>query len=262
MNIELHGPGRAGGALVMAAHRAGHRIVGIEGRSGSAVDALKEAVPVESGKPDLRVIAVTDDAVALVAGSLTAREPTPTVHLSGSVPVSALEAIADTGVPVGSFHPLQTLPSPAAGADRIAGAWVAITASGRLRDHLFSLARTLGSKPFDLADENKALYHAAAASAANYPLAALELALRLFGAAGVPFEASRPLVDAIVANAYSMGPLAALTGPIARGDLGTIARQLEAVDTVGEVEAAAFRDFARGTAAIAGSPIATDEVIG
>lgn len=262
MNIELHGPGRAGGALVIAAHRAGHRIVGVHGRSASAIRLLSKAVAVESGNPDLRVIAVSDDAIGVVADELAALAPVPTVHLSGSVPVSALTSIGDRGASIGSFHPLQTLPTPAIGADRLSGAWVAITASEPLNRQLALFARSLGCTPFELADDKKAIYHAAAASAANYPLAALALARRLFGAAGVPFEASRPLVDAIVANAYEMGPEDALTGPIARGDSGTVTRQVKAVAKVGELEQLAFRSFAKGTAAIAGSGQDIDEAIG
>jgi len=262
MNIELHGPGRAGGALAIAAHRAGHRIVGIFGRSESAIRSLSDVVRVESGSPDLRVIAVSDDAIGVVVESLADLAPVPTVHLSGLVPVSALAPIEQRGAPIGSFHPLQTLPTPAIGADRLPGAWVAITASGPFGGDLADFARSLGCMPFDLADQDKAIYHAAAASAANYPLAALALAERLFSAAGVPFEASRPLVDAIVANAYAMGPAEALTGPIARGDSGTVAKQVEAVASVGELEDLVFRSFAKGTSAIAGAEADIEEAIG
>lgn len=251
MNIELHGPGRAGGAVVIAAHRAGHRIVGIGGRSEASVLDLAELVPVEDGPPDLRIIAVTDDAIDVVADSLAQGDALPTVHLSGSVPISALSSIESNGAAVGSFHPLQTLPAASVGADRLPGAWIGVTATGTLRDDLFDLARSLGCNPFDLRDDVKPLYHAAAASAANFPLASLALAERLFDAADVPFAASQPLVEAIVANAYAMGPANALTGPIARGDVGTVARQVAAVADTGERESTAFRHFALGTAVMA-----------
>lgn len=250
MNIELHGPGRAGGALAIAAHRAGHTIVGVEGRSAAATEALTQLVPVGEGTADLRVIAVSDDAIESVARALADRDPIPTVHISGAVPVSALATIEDSGTQVGAFHPLQTIPDPTTGADRLPGAWIAITATGVLRDHLVALARSLGCTPFDLSDDVKPLYHAAAASAANYPLAALALAERLFEAAGVPFKASQPLVEAIVANAYALGPMESLTGPIARGDVGTVARQVEAVKNSGDAEAEAFAHFSLGTAVI------------
>ncbi|NIR35990.1 MAG: DUF2520 domain-containing protein, partial [Actinobacteria bacterium] len=98
-----------------------------------------------------------------------------------------------------------------------------------LADRLFELATSIGMHGFELDDSDKALYHAAAAAAANFPLAALAMSRNLFEAAGVPFDAAGPLVEAIVANAFEMGPADALTGPIARGDVGTVAAQLAAI---------------------------------
>jgi predicted short-subunit dehydrogenase-like oxidoreductase (DUF2520 family) len=151
------------------------------------------------------------------------------VHLSGLTPVSALAPLAASGCRTGSFHPLQTLPNPEVGAARLSGAWVAVTAEEPLRTTLHGFARSLGAHPFDLADGAKALYHAGAAAAANFLLLALTMASDLLGAADVPFAAARPLVEAVVANAFELGPRPALTGPVARGDVGTVAAQLDAV---------------------------------
>ena len=74
-----------------------------------------------------------------------------------------------------------------------------------LGDRLFALAASLGCHPFELVDEQKPLYHAAAAAAANFTLAALAISRRLFAAAGVDFAAAAPLIDAVVANAATMG---------------------------------------------------------
>jgi len=134
---------------------------------------------------------------------------------------------------VGSFHPLQTLPDAALGAARLVGAWIGVTAEDeRLVELLEGIARSLGARPFSLADAAKPVYHAGAAAAANLPLAALMMAADLFAAAGVPFDAARPLVEAVVANAFDLGPAAALTGPVARGDTGSVATQLGAVAAV------------------------------
>ena len=110
-------------------------------------------------------------------------------------------------------------------------------------------------------DEDKPLYHAAAAAAANFPLAALGIAARLFEAAGVPFSAAEPLVRAVVDNAFSLGPDAALTGPIARGDLGTVAVQVAAVERSAAELAPAFRDMSRATAVVAGRADDLDGVL-
>ncbi|MBA2337420.1 MAG: DUF2520 domain-containing protein [Acidimicrobiia bacterium] len=238
MRIVIVGPGRAGLALAIASRGAGHQVVAVLGRDGdhaasgaanvgSTPLAVGEALPGH----DLVVIAVRDGDIAEVAAGL-AGSPGPitaAVHISGLASVATLAPLAERGTATGSFHPLQTLPTPEAGAARLAGSWVAITAPQPLAGALHQLAVSLGTHPFDLADEAKPLYHAGAAAAANFPLASLTIATDLFETAGVPVEAARPLVEAAVANAFEMGPRAALTGPVVRGDAATVAAQLDAV---------------------------------
>lgn len=232
------GPGRAGMSLTMAFVNAGHDIAGVVGRtaeSASVGAAMVGAPPLtlEDSLPaaDLLIVATRDGAIAPVAKALAGKEPEvdSAVHVSGLTSVAALGPLADLGIGTGSFHPLQTLPNPESGAARLAGAHIAITAAPPLRAQLEQLAVDIGATPFPLEDRDKPLYHAAAAAAANFPLAALAMAQDLFAEAGVPWQAARPLVEAVVANAFDLGPRAALTGPVARGDVATVAAQLEAV---------------------------------
>jgi predicted short-subunit dehydrogenase-like oxidoreductase (DUF2520 family) len=261
MNIELHGTGRAAGALAIAAVRVGHRITSIHGRTPDAVAQLERLASPVAGRPDLRIIAVSDDAIEAVAESIAAGgRAVPTVHVSGSVGVDALASLADA--PIGSFHPLMTLPDAIVGADRIPGSWIAVTADEPFAMTLDEFARSLGGHPYRLADDDKALYHAAAAASANFTLAALGLAERLYDEAGVPFAAAQPLVAAIVANAFDLGPAGALTGPIARGDAGTVERQVAAVARTGTDNDAMFRSMARATATYAQASEAVREAIG
>ncbi len=253
MNIALYGPGRAGGALALAAVAAGHRIVSIDGRSQSSVDALRSLVVVEPGQPDLLVVAVSDDAIesasAHLAGAVSA---SAAVHLSGAVPVEALAPLERSGAAIGSLHPLQTLPSAEVGAVKLAGAHVAITADDPLAGVLEAFVRSLGCIPFRIDDAHKPLYHAAAAAAANFTLASLGLAHELFDAAGVDPVVSRPLVAAIVDNAYELGPRDALTGPIARGDVETVRAQLAAIRRDAPESADQYVAMARATASFTG----------
>ena len=92
----------------------------------------------------------------------------------------------------------------------------------------------------------------AAAAAANFPLAAYAMASDLFGAAGVPWEAARPLVEAVVANAFDIGPRGALTGPVARGDEETVSAQLRAVASSNPEWKLAFARFVELLAALTG----------
>ncbi|MBI5157558.1 MAG: DUF2520 domain-containing protein [Acidimicrobiia bacterium] len=268
MDLSLVGPGRAGLAVTLAARRAGHRISGVLGRDQAAVAAAAErlAAPVLSWTEplppcDLVLVAVRDDAIAAVAERLSglAGEAAGAAHLSG---LTSIGALAPLGIPGGSFHPLQTLPTADSGADRLAGAWVAVTSDDDLLgDRLFALAASLGCHPFERADEQKPLYHAAAAAAANFTLAALAMSRRLFDAAGVDFAAATPLIDAIVANAAAMGPEGALTGPVARGDAGTVRAQVAAVRAAVPELAEHFIAMARATAAIAGTSDRIEEAL-
>ncbi|HEX9643787.1 MAG TPA: DUF2520 domain-containing protein [Acidimicrobiia bacterium] len=239
MDITLVGPGRAGLSVARAASAAGHGVVGVVARrdeaAAEAAEYLRtEAVSLGADLPpcDLVVIAVRDDAIAVVAEALASSVARcrSAVHLSGLAGVDRLAPLASAGLAVGAFHPLQTLPTPDAGSARLAGAWIGVTTEdAELRDRLHELATTIGALPFDVADDAKAVYHAAAAAAANYPLASLVMASDLFEAAGVPWETARPMVEAVVDNAFSIGPRSALTGPVARGDVATVAAQLDAV---------------------------------
>lgn len=130
---------------------------------------------------------------------------------------------------------------------------MAVTADEPLRSELRFFAVSLGGQPFDLRDEDRAAYHAAAASAANFPTAAFTIAQRLLESAGVPFVAVRPLIEQIVANTFELGPRASLTGPVARGDAGTIETQINAVRTAAPDLAAAFEAMVSATADVAAS---------
>lgn len=252
--------------MAIAATRAKHDVVAIVGRdvdhawpAASALSAEALAVTDHLPQADLLLVAVRDDAIEPVAVTLAAAMDVPPVplaaHLSGLAPVARLQPLADAGIEIASFHPLQTLPAPEPGAARLEGAWIGITASGPGRGALDAFAGSLGAHPFAIADEAKPLYHAAAAAAANFPLAALTMAADLFAAAGVPFAAAKPLVEAVVANAFELGPRASLTGPVARGDVGTVQAQLHAVAGAVPDWIDAFASFVSTLAQIAGRDI-------
>lgn len=261
VNIAIYGPGRAGGALAIAASRAGHHITGIDGRSAARIETLTSLVDVTPGDPDLLIIAVSDDALAKSSEFVSTDAAPAVVHVSGAVRVDVLKPFADAGALIGSFHPLQTLPDASTGASRLPGAHIAITADAPLDAMLRELATSLGCRSFAIADDMKPLYHAAAAASANATLAALAVASDIFAEAGIDFSVAKPLVEAIVHNAFEMGPRGALTGPIARGDVATVAAQVAAVRTVAPHLVVAFIDLCRATAAVAGTSDTFAEVL-
>jgi predicted short-subunit dehydrogenase-like oxidoreductase (DUF2520 family) len=258
VRLVIAGPGRAGGALAIAAASAGHELVGLFSRS-PRVEA-HFAVPVQSydqlsiDRPiapcDLLIIAARDTAIAVVAELLTpfVKHVTSVVHLSGFASVGALDHLARLGIETGSFHPLQSLPDPIRGAEALSGSWVAITAGQKLAWRLNDFASSLSLRPFALADEAKPAYHAGAAAASNYVIAALDLAGSLLEAAGVPFKALEPLTLTVIRNAFSQTPALALTGPIARGDWDTVAGHMQAANLISPAVGEQFRLMAEATA--------------
>ncbi|HZP30398.1 MAG TPA: DUF2520 domain-containing protein [Acidimicrobiia bacterium] len=252
--FALVGPGRAGTSVALLLVARGWRAVAVAGRTPGAPSTRTVAARLhapaspagEAGRGAALVVvaapdgALEDAAAALVPGL----EPGAlVVHLSGARTLAALEPVArlrpDCGV--GSLHPLQTLPSPDAGVARLPGSWAAVAGP----DSVAELAVELGLRPFRVDDADRALYHAAAAVAANHVVALVGQVERLARAAGVPFEAFVPLVRASLDNAAELGPAAALTGPVARGDLVTVARHLDALPAPERPAYAALAELAR-----------------
>jgi predicted short-subunit dehydrogenase-like oxidoreductase (DUF2520 family) len=211
--LALVGPGRAGRAVCEALAAAGWTVGAVVGRGDD---------PAAVAGSDLVVVAVPDGAVATVAAALGRHvgPETLVVHLSGALGVDAL-----AGLPcrVGALHPLQTLAGGPDDAARLRGTWFAVEGDAAVGE----LARACGGQPFAVGD--RARYHATAVVASNHLVALLGQAERLAAAAGVPVAALWPLVERTVENVRERGAAAALTGPVARGDAGTVARHLAAL---------------------------------
>jgi predicted short-subunit dehydrogenase-like oxidoreductase (DUF2520 family) len=127
-----------------------------------------------------------------------------------------------------------------------------VTADDATAVTLSSFVRSIGMRPFRLDDADKAAHHAAAAAASNFVVAALAIAAELAAETGVPFEAYASLTRAVVDNAYDVGPAQALTGPVARGDIGTVAGQLRAATRVSADLGARYAAMVEVTARMAG----------
>jgi predicted short-subunit dehydrogenase-like oxidoreductase (DUF2520 family) len=183
------------------------------GRAGSAIAArLRErGLDVRDGA-ELRLLCVPDRAIAEVARSI---EPGPWVaHVSGATPLDALDPHAQRF----SVHPLQTLVRTR-GPEQLDGAWAGVTAeSQEAHARAVWLTETLGLRPFELADDRRAVYHAGAAIASNFLVTLYRVASQLVAEAGAPPEALVPLMTRTIENGFE------LTGPIARGDWETVER--------------------------------------
>ena len=254
MRLVIAGAGRAGGSLAIAAERANHQVAGVLSRSGTEeygpVLEPGEALP----DADALLIAVKDDAITDVAEQLAPLSTRVAVaaHLSGFVPVAALQPLQDQGVAVGGFHPLVSMPDPVAGASSLEGSYVGIGGEPLAVDTLTHLAGSLGLEPFRLDDPDRPAYHAAAAAAANFVVTSLAIAGDLFDSAGVDPRVSRPLVERVVANCFERGASQSLTGPVARGDIDTVVGHLTAAHDVSESVGQQFRLMVEATSVRAG----------
>jgi predicted short-subunit dehydrogenase-like oxidoreductase (DUF2520 family) len=167
--------------------------------------------------PDVVLLCVPDGAIAEVAARTP---PGPWVaHVSGATPLAHLAPHTRRF----SLHPLQTF-SRARGPEQIDGAWAAVTGeTDPARRVGFTLAEAIGLRPFPLADDQRALYHAGAVMASNYLVTLYRAAARAVEAAGAPAEALVPLMRRTIENGFD------LTGPIARGDWATVHAHLAAL---------------------------------
>ena len=216
--IGVVGRGRLGTALAAALRAAGYEVEGPLGRGSRPVaDAVVLCVP------DAEIAAAAEaagGAAALIG------------HTSGASPLGVLSAARQAGAEVFGLHPLQTFAhaTAAEAAARFAGCGCAIGGSSPAAARAAeSIALRLGMRPFELRDEHRPAYHAAASIASNFLVALQAAAERVAGGARMtPEEARRllaPLVRTTVDNWAALGPERALTGPVARGDWGTVEAQ-------------------------------------
>jgi predicted short-subunit dehydrogenase-like oxidoreductase (DUF2520 family) len=239
------GAGRTGLALGLRLHRAhalgrltmtGRRVPPRENplfEGHPPIAEYRSSIEDAPEGPDAIVIAVPDEAIEEVAGRLAAIDlpsSIPILHTSGSRSVDVLQGLAELGHSVGSAHPLAAIAEPISGADRLAGATWGVEGEGAARALAERIIHACGGHALRIAPGGKPAYHAAAVFASNYAVALLSVAERLMEQAGVDAADARPaltgLAGGAVENVGARGPEAALTGPIVRGDVETVALHL------------------------------------
>jgi predicted short-subunit dehydrogenase-like oxidoreductase (DUF2520 family) len=211
------------------------------GRVGSAVAArlAERGVDLDAPAPELVLLCVPDTAIADVAASI---DSGPWVaHVSGATPLAALAP----HVRRFACHPLQTFVRWR-GPEQLDGAYAAVRAeTTEAQEQGFDLAQRLGLQPFALAESQAALYHAGASVASNFLVTLQRIAARLVSEAGAPPEALVPLIRSTVENGFE------LTGPVQRGDWGSVERQRAAVSAAAPELRAVFDALVAATAEVA-----------
>jgi predicted short-subunit dehydrogenase-like oxidoreductase (DUF2520 family) len=231
--VRIIGPGRAGTSLALALTRRGWNVAPTLGRSDDVSGAAAGV--------DLLVIATPDEAIAQVAQVVASVPETVVAHLSGSLGLQVLAPHLRRA----AVHPLVALPNPEVGARRLVGAWFALTGDPLVR----RVVDAVYGRAFEVDEDHRAAYHAAASIAANHLVALMGQVQRVGEAAGVPFEAYLDLARAALDNVAELGPVDALTGPVARGDEATVRRHLRALPRSERRAYRAMADAARTLAA-------------
>jgi predicted short-subunit dehydrogenase-like oxidoreductase (DUF2520 family) len=263
-SLAIIGLGRVGSVLGRALHASGYPINAVSSRDPDKAHTVANMLRSQActaaeaaQSAELTLLTISDDAIETVTRELAAagawRKDHYVIHASGASPASALMAAAEYGSQIGSFHPLAAFASR--DAELPAGVTFGIEASEPLRSILHDMAHAVGGYPLDLSAEQKTLYHAAAVLSSNYTVTLAALATRIFEQLGTtPEEGLRallPLMRTTLDNLERLGLPDALTGPLVRGDVGTVRHHLQALDRPTPRVAAAYRCLAHATLPLA-----------
>jgi predicted short-subunit dehydrogenase-like oxidoreductase (DUF2520 family) len=238
------GAGRTGTALAVGLSQQGCPVVAVSSRILSSAQKLARLVPgcqvchtvqEVAEAAELVFITTPDDVITQVCGNVQWHTGQSVVHCSGAHSVDILEPAHKLGAVVGSLHPLQTFADVDQAIKNLPGSTFALEAEEPLLSTLKKLTSLLNGNWVELKPGDKVLYHAAAVFACNYLVTLVKLAQDLWPDGGVSSQeatkALLPLLQGTINNIDNIGLPDCLTGPIARGDLGTIERHLRALQT-------------------------------
>jgi predicted short-subunit dehydrogenase-like oxidoreductase (DUF2520 family) len=247
--IGFIGCGRAGSALAILLQRTGYEVVGVASRRQTSAEILAENLgcPVLDGlevarRAEALFLTTSDDAVttvsAALAGATAFHDGQIVLHLSGALTSEALAPAAAQGAIALSLHPIQSFASVEQAITVLPGSYFSIEGDPRGYGFAREVVARLGGQSFLLDSGAKVLYHAACVAASNYFVSLLACSLDLLDKADIPEEmrlpALLPLVAGTLNNIRTLGIPQALTGPIARGDAGTLEKHLAALDGLPE----------------------------
>jgi predicted short-subunit dehydrogenase-like oxidoreductase (DUF2520 family) len=243
LRVGVVGAGRVGAVLAAALEAAGHSVVAAAGESDASRARIADLLPrTRVAKPtevarscDLLLLTVPDDMLANVvtvlsdSGALRAGQLV--VHTSGRHGLAVLGPAARVGARTAAMHPAMTFTGTAIDLDRLAGCVFGLTAPPAERGVVEELVEDLGGRAMWVPEEMRTLYHSGLAHGANHLVTLVAQAMELLTAAGAddPAGTLRPLLTAALDNALEQGD-AALTGPIVRGDVGTVRAHLADIE--------------------------------
>ncbi|GGM39283.1 Rossmann-like and DUF2520 domain-containing protein [Dactylosporangium sucinum] len=260
-NIGIIGAGRVGAVLGAAFARSGHKVIAAVGVSAASKSRAELLLPGASLLPadkvaaaaDLVLLAVPDDALpGLVKGLVETgalRRGQIVAHTSGAHGLAVLAPVTGVGAEPLALHPAMTFTGTEADLARLPGISFGVTAPDHLRETAAALVADLGGVVEWIAEERRPLYHAALAHGANHLVTLVNEAMDRLRDAGVhrPEQVLAPLLGAALDNTLRLGD-AAITGPVSRGDAGTVEKHLHALESVAPSSVPPYLALARRTA--------------
>lgn len=261
LRVGVVGVGRAGSVLAAALRRAGHPVVAASAvselsrmRAEAMLPGVALMTPAEvCGAADLVLLTVPDDVLPGLVSGLAAtgavRAGTFVVHASGRYGVAVLDPATRSGALPLALHPVMTFTGTTYDLDRLDGCPFGVTAPEPLRSVADALVVEMGGDPVWVPEGHRALYHAAVAAGANHLVTLVAQSMDLLRVVGVedPARLIGPLLSAALDNTLRHGDRA-LTGPVARGDAGTVSAHIAELDRVSPEARAAYVAMARLTA--------------
>jgi len=258
------GAGTVGTALGIGLSKRGYQVVAVSSRSQVSADKLASEIPgcqastsnqSVADSADLIFITTPDNAIPTVASEINWHPEQSVVHCSGADSTDTLESVKNAGARAGAFHPLQTFASVKQAIDNIPGSTFAIEAEEPLLTILKDIVIALSGHSIELKASDKVIYHAAAVIACNYMVTLVKLATDLWETFDVPTDeatkALMPLLKGTLNNIENVGIPQCLTGPIARGDTGTITKHINALEKEAPSVLSTYLELGRQTIPIA-----------
>jgi predicted short-subunit dehydrogenase-like oxidoreductase (DUF2520 family) len=263
LKLGFIGAGTVGTALAVLLSRQGYQVTGVSSRSLTSAENLAKAVdgcPILDRQDladtaDLIFITTPDDTIAKIASEVKWHHGQDIVHCSGADSTDILEPARKSGARVGSFHPLQTFAGVKQAVENIPGSTFTVEAEEPLLSTLKDMATALGGQWIELKSGDKAAYHAAAVFACNYLVTLVKLATDLWQTFSIPTDqatkALLPLIRGTIHNIETIGIPQCLTGPIARGDTGTIQKHLKELNEKAPALLSTYKELGRQTIPVA-----------
>ncbi|MDD4635141.1 MAG: DUF2520 domain-containing protein [Dehalococcoidales bacterium] len=264
LEIGFIGAGKVARALGCALCKRGYSVSAVSSRSYESALTMASLIPGCKAyhTPDetarvssLVFITTPDSSIATVSASVNWQTGQMVVHTSGADSRSVLKTANNMGALTGVFHPLATIVSNANAPDPFMNITITIEAEPPLRETLEGLAHDLEADTLLLQEENRALYHASAVFVSNYVMALADIAAKLWQEMG--FDRTRsekalmPLLKGAVNNLQTVGLPGCLTGPVSRGDTGTIKKHLTSLEKLEPPLALTYRMLGSYTVDIA-----------